>query len=107
MAGIEEIDQGTVFTFDQPGFQVPHESAGGEPEIISHQDDRLKMLPITMTECGDQLRVLLTPPGKQPLLELVEHEQNLMLGWQECDLFASCQRIDQPQSLRKLRTRLA
>ena len=76
MAGIEEIDQGAVFPFKQPDLQVPHETAGSEPEVIPHQHDRLNMLAIAVPERGDQFCVLFAPPGEEPLLELVQDDQH-------------------------------
>ena len=101
MAGIEQIHQGTVLTFEQSDLQVPHESAGGEPEIIPHQHDRLNMLAIAVPKSGDQFRVLLTSRGMEPLLELVQDQQHLPLRWQDATPSQVRQRIDQPQSLRK------
>ena len=80
MAGIEEIHQGAVVPFDQSDFQVPHEPAGGEPEIIPHQHNRLHMLAIAVTKSGDQFRILLASLGMEPLLELVQDQQHLTLG---------------------------
>ena len=59
------------------------------------------MLAIAMPKGGDQFRVLLTSLGMEPLLELVEDQQHLLLGAAGRDPFADRrQRIDQPQSLR-------
>ena len=80
MAGIEEIHQGAVLPFEQSDLQVPHESAGSEPEIIPHQHNRLNMLAIAVPKRGDQFCVLFTPPGEQPLLELVEDQQHFTPG---------------------------
>ena len=107
MAGIEEIHQGAVLPFEQADLQVPHEPAGGEPEIIPHQHDRLNMLAIAVPKSGDQFRVLLTSLGMEPLLELVQDQQHLPLGWQDATPSQVCQRIDQPQSSGQFRTRLA
>ena len=65
------------------------------------------MLAIALTKGGDQFGVLLTPPGMEPLLELVQDQQHLALGWQDATPSQVCQRIDQPQSSRQFRTDLA
>ena len=63
--------------------QVPHEPAGGQPEIIPHHHDRLDMLAIAVPKCGDQFRVLLTSLGMEPLLELVQDQQHLLFRRQD------------------------
>ena len=83
MAGIEEIHQGAVLALEQSDLQVPHEPAGGEPEIIPHQHDRLNMLAIAVPKSGDQFRVLLASLGMEPLLELIQDQQHLPLRWQD------------------------
>ena len=52
---------------------------GRHPEIIPHHHDRLDMLAVALPKGGDQFRVLLTPLGMQPLLELVQDQQHLAL----------------------------
>ena len=108
VARIEEIDeQRCSRSGDEIDLQVPHEPAGGQPEIIPHHHDRLDMLAIALTKSGDQFRVLLTPLGMEPLLELVQDQQHLALGWQDATLSQVRQRIDQPQFSRQFRTNLA
>ena len=107
MAGIKEIHEGAVLPFNQSDLQVPHEPAGGEPEIIPHQHDRLNMLAIAVPKSGDQFRVLLASLGMEPLLELVQDQQHLALGRQDATPSQVRQRIDQPQSSGQFRTDLA
>ena len=78
MAQVEEIDDGDVLIGDQIDLQVAHEPGRGHPEVVAHQDDRLDVLAVALPQGGDQLRVLLAPPGEQPLLELVEDQQDLL-----------------------------
>ena len=42
--------------------------------------DGLDVLAVALPQGGDQLGVRLAPPGEEPLLELVEHEQHLLAG---------------------------
>jgi len=105
MARIEQIHQGAVLTLDQADFQALHESAGGKPEIIAHQDDGLNVPSVTMPKGGDQLVAFLTMPGMEPLFELVKDEQHLPIGRQDATATQDRQRIDQPQFSGKLRTR--
>jgi len=74
VTGIEEIDECCVLTLNQFDFQVCHEPADGQPEIIPHHQDRLHMLTIAMSQSSDQLRVLLATLGMEPLLELVQYQ---------------------------------
>ena len=108
MAGIEEIDGRAMFSpSTRSDLQVPHEPARGQPEIIPHHHDRLDMLAVALPKGGDQFRVLLTPLGMEPLLELVQDQQHLPLGWQDATPSQLRQRIDQPQSSGQFGTRLA
>ena len=76
--GSKRSTSGDVLALDQVDLQVAHEPAGGQPEVVPHQDDRLDVLAVALPQGGDQLGVLLAPPGVQPLLELVEDEQHLL-----------------------------
>ncbi len=107
MTGIKEIHEGAVLPLDQSDLQFPHEPAGGEPEIVPHQHNRLNMLTIAVPKGGDQFRVLLTSLGMEPLLELIQDQQHLPPGWQDATPSQVCQRIDQPRSSGQFRTRLA
>ena len=44
------------------------------------------MLAIAVPQGGDQFGVLLTPPGMEPLLELVQDQQHLLTGAQDASL---------------------
>ena len=107
MVKVEEINGRRVLPFDEADLQVPHEPGRRHPEIIPHHHDGLDMLAIAVTKGGDQFRVLLTPPRKQPLLELIQDQQHLALGWQDATLSQVRQRLDQPQFSRQFRTDLA
>ena len=107
MVEVEEINGCRVLPFDKADLQVPHEPGRRHPEIIPHQHDRLNMLAIAVPKGGDQFGVLLTPPGMEPLLELVQDQQHLPLRWQDATPSQVCQRIDQPQSSGQFRTHLA
>ena len=108
MARIEEIDGSDVLPFEQSDLQVPHEPAGGHPEIIPHHHDRLHMLAVALPQGGDQFRVLLTPLGMEPLLELIQDQQHLPPGRQARD---PCRKLasesTSPDSSRQFRTDLA
>ena len=108
MAGIKEIDQGDVLIRYEIDLQVPHEPAGGEPEIVPHHHNGLDMLAIAVPKSGDQFRVLLASLRMEPLLELIQDQQHLALRRQDATPSQFCQRIDQPnprgssgQTLRK------
>ena len=56
--GSKRSTRALLSPFNQPDFQIPHEPAGGKPEIIPHHHDRLDMLAIAVPKSGDQFRVL-------------------------------------------------
>ena len=107
MAGIEEIDEGVFSPSSKSDLQVPHEPAGGQPEIIPHQHNRLNMLAIAVPKSGDQFGVLLASLRMEPLLELVQDQQHLSLRRQDATPSQVCQRIDQPRSSGQVGTHLA
>ena len=78
MLQVEQIDEGDIRVRFQVDLQLAHEPAGGQPEIVPDQDDRLDVLAVALPQGGDQLGVLLALPGEQPLLELVEDQQHLL-----------------------------
>ena len=78
MLKIEQIDEGDIRVRFQVDLQVAHEPAGGQPEIIPDQHDRLEVLAVALPQGGDQLGVLLALPGEEPLLELVQHQEHLL-----------------------------
>ena len=75
---VEEIDEGDVRVRFQVDLQVAHEPAGGQPEVVPDQHDRLDVLAVALPQGGDQLGVLLALPGEEPLLELVEDQEHLL-----------------------------
>ena len=78
-----------VLALDETDLQVPHEATGGKPEIVPHQHKRLNMLAIAVPKGGDQFRILLTSLCMEPLLKLVQNQQQFTLRMARCDPFAS------------------
>jgi hypothetical protein len=84
-----------IFSFDEADLQFPHEPGRRHPEIIPDHHDRLDMLPIAVPKGSNQFRVLLPSAGMQPLLELVQDQQQPPLMWQDATPSQVRQRIDQ------------
>ena len=80
MAGIEKIDGSGVLPSRRSTLQVIHEPGCRHPEVIPHHHDRLDMLAVAMPKGGDQLGILLTSLRVEPLLELVQDEQDFPPG---------------------------
>ncbi len=78
MQQVEEVDGGRVLALDEADLQVPHEPGRRHPEVVADHDDRLDVLAVALPQRGDQLGVLLVPAGEEPLLELVEDQQDLL-----------------------------
>ena len=104
---VEEIHGRRVLSFEEADLQVPHEPGRRHPEIIPHHHDGLEMFAIALTKGGDQLGVLLTSLGMEPLLELVQDQQHLALRWQDLTFSQFRQRMNQPRSSGQFRTNLA
>ena len=104
---VEEVDHGEFSLLDQADLQVPHEPGRRHPEVVADHHDRLDVLAVALPQRGDQLRVLLAPPGEEPLLELVEDQQHLLAGRERPAPPQRGQRIDQVQSGGQVGTGLA
>src|SRR5271157_2294930 len=76
---IEQIDWSDVFALNKFDMEIAHEPGQGHPEIIPHHDDALDVLAVTLPKALDQFGIVLLPPGVQPLLELVENDEDLLL----------------------------
>ena len=48
------------------------------PKVIAHHDDALHALAVALPQSLGQFRVLFSPLGVQPLLELVEDDEHLL-----------------------------
>ena len=80
MAGIEEVDKGDVLIRNEVDLQALQKPRGSHPEVVTDENDRLKVFAVALAKGGNQLRVLLAPPGKQPLLELVDGQKTSLRG---------------------------
>jgi hypothetical protein len=78
----EQIDQGAILPFHESDFQLAHEPADGEPEIVPHQDEALHAHAVALPQGPHQLGVVVAAVGVQELLELVQHQQQLAAGRQ-------------------------
>ena len=106
MQEVEEVDGGRVLAFDEADLQVPHEPGRRHPEIVADHHDCLNVLAVALPQSGDQLCVLLVPPGEEPLLELVEDQQDLLSRPQDVPPPQGRQRIDEVPLGRQVGTAL-
>ena len=106
MLDVEEIDERDVRAGFQVDLQIPHESTGGEPEVVAHHDDRLDVRAVALPQGGHQLRAFHLRAGVEPLLELVEDDQHLRAGGNRLPAPEHRQRFDQPQVLGQVGARL-
>ena len=77
MAQVEQIDGGEIPALQKFNFQIGEKPSHHHPEIIADHHDGLHSPTVALTKSLDQLRVVLVPPGVEPLLELVEDNQHL------------------------------
>ena len=82
MDQVEQVDQGGVPALDELDVQLAHEPAQGDPEVIPHHDDGLDAIAVALPQRAGQLRVAIAPTGVQPLLELIEDDEDLLVGSQ-------------------------
>ena len=80
VGGVEEFDGVGVAARLQGNFQPVHQPQQRGPEIIADQQQCLQRRPVAVSQGGDQVVSLGAArgvPGVEPLLELVEHQQDL------------------------------
>ena len=80
MVYVEQIDRGGILSFEEANFQLPHESGRRHPEIVPYHHDALHVLAVTLPQGLHQVGVLLFLFGVQPLFELVQDDQHLLMN---------------------------
>ena len=80
MDEVEQVDRGEVPALDEPDLERTHEPRGRHREIVAHQHEALDVGPVTLPQGPDELAFALVRlvVGVEPLLELVEHDQDLL-----------------------------
>ncbi len=73
-----QVHQRTVLPFDQSDFQIPQKPADSKPEVVPHHDHALRPATVALPQGLHQFGVLLLLLGVQPLLELVEDDDDLL-----------------------------
>ena len=59
VARVEQIDRGRVLALDEADFQLAHEPADGQPEVVADQDEALHPPAVALPQGLHQLGVLL------------------------------------------------
>ena len=77
---VEPVDTRAVLAVRKVHVQLAQERRDRHPEIIPHDDDRLDSRAVALPERLDQFRSLRCRVRVQPLLELIENEQELVAG---------------------------
>ena len=62
---------------NRPNFERLQESGRGHPEVVAHQQEGLQAQPVALAQGAHQLAVDILGMDSQPLLELVEDQQDL------------------------------
>ena len=75
---VEEVDRRRVFPLDQPDFELAHEAGRRHPELIAYRDDRLHTLAVALPHRGDQIVIISRTATEEPLLELIQDQQNFL-----------------------------
>ena len=86
MDEVEEIDERGVPALEDLNAQVAHEPRERHPEIVPHHDKALDAIAIALPQRAGQFRLPFLVPGMQPLLELVDHDHDLLIGAQAVPL---------------------
>ena len=69
--------------FDSPDpFDSLHEPGQRHPEIVAHHEDALDAVAVALPEGLREPGVLVVPVGVEPLLELVDDEDDVLIGKQ-------------------------
>ena len=80
MSRVEPADTRAVLAVREVHVEIAQERRDRHPEIIPHDDDRLDSRAVALSEGLDQFRSLQCRVRVQPLLELIENQQQLVAG---------------------------
>ena len=101
MAEVEEIDDGEVVALRRIDPELPHEPEQGHPEVVPHHHERLDPPAVAMTAVPAASSVSSSDaPGMEPLLELVDDEQNLVSS-RDSPPCTDSQRVPEAESRRE------
>ena len=75
---VEQVDRREVMALDDRRLELAQEPRRGHREVVAHHDDRLDLAAVALAEGVHQLGVGLGPARVEPLLELVQHDQDLL-----------------------------
>ncbi len=78
MSQWKEIEGAGVPTLDQSHLQGVEEAGNGHPEIVTYHQDALDASPIALAQGLYQRGTLIVWSRMQPLLELIENDQDLL-----------------------------
>ncbi len=78
MFEIEEVHGGRVPTVHHADLQAPEESRQIHPEVVAHQDQGLNPLAVALPQGIFQRAPATGPLPEEPLLELVQHDQDFL-----------------------------
>jgi hypothetical protein len=77
---VEQVDHGSVLPLEKIDLQFAHESSRGQPKIITHHNQALHPPAVALAQCLHQFRVSFLMFCVQPLLELVDHEEDFLVS---------------------------
>src|SRR5688572_19916826 len=80
---IEEIDGECVPALHQRCVEVPQEPGRSQPEIVPDEEEALDTIPVALAKSADELSSSAGPPGVEPLLELIQDDQEFPARCQE------------------------
>ena len=80
MSQAEEIDRRHVLSGDERDFQVPQELSHRHPEIVTDHENALQVRAVALAQGAEQIAVVNVLAAVQPLLKLIEHNQQLFAG---------------------------
>ena len=76
----ESIHRSRVAGLEQRHVEILHQLGHRQPEIVAHRENELDAMPVGLSQRRHEIAVEFpVPPVSQPLLELVDHDQELSL----------------------------
>ena len=79
---VEQVDQRRVVALDEVDFEVRHETSDGQPEVVADHQQTLQPHAIALPQRSEQFPTILVVLAVQPLLKLVDHQQQFLASRQ-------------------------
>ncbi len=102
VANAEQIEGRNVFAWDERNLELVHELCNRHPEVVANGEKTLQIYAVALAKRPQQLALGHLGAGVQPLLELIEHDENLLPAAEHVPPADGLQGLGQIQGIRQI-----